>query len=118
MALTYASHGKARDTATIANGQTVSGAVDLNDLVFAGFMTPAAFTGTAVTFQGSVDGANYAQICDDTGTALSVTVTTSKSYSINPIYFLGYTHIKLVSGSSEAAARDLTVFATRALNRY
>lgn len=119
MALKSISHGKATDTATIANGETVSGAVDLNDFALSGFITPAALTGTTMTFQGSADnGATYVAVHGTDGAAISYTVTTSKYYAINPINFLGLTHIKIVSGSAEGAARDITLIGTRALNRY
>lgn len=44
---------------TIASGQTVSGAAMLGGACLVGLITPAALTGTAITFQASADGSTY-----------------------------------------------------------
>ncbi len=98
-------------TATIANGQTTSSLISLKGYSLVGIQTPAALTGTAITFS----------VCDSTGatcvplkvttsgTALSQTVTTSSYYAIDPAATYGVAYLKLVSGSSEGGARTLTV---------
>jgi hypothetical protein len=94
--------------AVIANGQTASGAVDVNGMCIAGIDMGAAFTGTTLTIQNSVDGTNYYGAYDSSGNALSWTVAASRYLKFDPP-LLGYKSIKLVSGSSEVAARTLTV---------
>lgn len=93
----------------IANGQTISGAIDLSGTTLAGIHLPAAFTGTSLsflaarTFDGTYQGV-YRQ-----GADLSVTVAAGKYVPLNPSDFAGLQFIKIVSGSTEAAARTLTL---------
>jgi hypothetical protein len=77
-------------------------------MTLCGFITPAALTGTAITFQMSSDGVTYVAVNKD-GAALSVVVTTSKYIVVNPADFAGARFIKLVSGSAEGADRVLTL---------
>jgi hypothetical protein len=99
---------------TIASGQTTSAAVAIGDGVPVGLQTPAALTGTAITFQGSCDdGATYAPLYDSSGSVVSITVSTSRLIAIEGLYFVPCTHIKLVSGSSEAADRALVLVMRR-----
>jgi hypothetical protein len=97
-------------TATIANAATVSGAVDCTDgrTAFA-IVTPAALTGTAMTFQASHDGTTYNPITDTAGAAYSITVAASRYIPITSAHFAGARYIKVVSGSSEGASRAIIV---------
>lgn len=96
--------------ASIANGQTVSAAIPTKGLTLVGIQLPAAFTGTAMTFQGSVDGTTYQAVYSTTsGTALSYTVAQAHYVAIDPVPFYGLAFIKLVSGSSEGGARSFSV---------
>lgn len=109
--------GKRSQTVTIAGGATASSAAYLEDFVLCGFITPAAFTGTSVTFQGSLDNSTFTTIYDYTNTVIGVsTVVTSRAYSLNVIDFLGWPYIKIVSNGAEGAARDVILLSTRALN--
>lgn len=94
---------------TIANGATTSGALQItNDCAVVSIQTPAALTGTTLTLQGSQDGTNYGDVYLD-GAVMTLTVTTSKVYQISPRATLGLASIRLVSGSSEGAARTILV---------
>ncbi len=96
--------------ATIAISNTVSAAIPCNGLSLVGIQLPAAFTGTAITFQGSVDGTTYQAVYSTiSGTALSYTVAAARYIAIDPVPFYGLKFIKLVSGSTEAAARSFSV---------
>lgn len=116
MALSNLTQGKKINTATIASGETVSDAVHLEDHVLCGFILPAAFTGASVTFRGSVNNSTYTTIYDYTNTAVGATVTQGRAYSLNPIDFLSWPYIKIVSGGSEGAERSITILSTRTLN--
>lgn len=97
-------------SASIASSGTVSAAIPTAGLSVVGIQMPAAFTGTAMTFQGSFDGVTYQVIKSTTsGTSLSYTVAQGTYVAIDPVPFYGLAYIKLVSGSSEGAARALTV---------
>lgn len=97
------------NTVTISSGQTASGALDLRGRAFVGFIMPAAFTGSSVTFQGSADGTNFYALYNSDNTQFSITVSTSRYYCLNPADFLGMQQLKIVSGSAEGADRDITI---------
>lgn len=96
-------------SATIANGQQESSVINCGGLVLCGILLPAAFTGTALTFEASVDGVNFFAVKNTTsGTALSYTVAQGTYAAIDPKDFQGIQYLKIKSGSSEGAARILT----------
>lgn len=96
--------------ATIAISTTTSGVIDLTQRDIVGLYIPAAFTGTAITFTASSDIAGtFGSVRDGAGNAISVTVAAGQYIKINSADFLGVLYLKLVSGSSEAAARDIRV---------
>lgn len=99
------------DAVTIALNGTVSSAYDLKTNGFVGFVTPATLDGTAFTFQGSPDGTTYTALYNSANVAFSITVATSRYYILNPADFLGCRYVKIVSGSTETAARTITVIA-------
>lgn len=116
MALSNLTQGKKFLSVTIASSGTDSETFHLEDFVLCGFITPATLTGTSVSFKGSKDGTNFFPIYDSTNILISVTVAVSRAYSLNVIDFLSWPYIKIVSGSSEAADREIVLFGTRALN--
>jgi hypothetical protein len=94
----------------IANGQTSTAAIPTSGLSLVGVQLPAAFTGTTLTFTGSVDGTTYQPVYSTTsGTALSYTVAQGHYVAIDPVAFYGLAYIKLVSGSAEGGARAFSV---------
>lgn len=96
--------------ASIAMSASASGAIYMGGLSLVGIQLPAAFTGTALTFQVSLDGVTYQPLYTSTsGTALSYTVAQGHFVAINPQDFYGAIYIKIISGSTEAAARALLV---------
>ena len=97
---------------SIANGGTVSDAVNIgHGRVIFGLIMPAAFTGTAVTFQVSHDGTTYQALTNGFGQSVSVTVAASKDVSLGDFlkYLYGWEYIKVVSGGAEGAARTVIV---------
>lgn len=94
-------------TVTIANGETVSNAIDLGEGVLVGIQMPAAFTGSAMTFQASDSLAGTYNAVTSITAAYSVTVAASKYVSIPLFDLAGVRFIKVVSGSAEGAARDI-----------
>lgn len=93
--------------ATIANSAQESSAITCNGLSLTGFFIPAAFTGTAITFEASPDGVTYYPVVGIAG-ALSVTVTTSTYYAVDSKNFQGIAYLRLKSGTSEGGARTIT----------
>ena len=99
----------------IATSTTVSSEVDLNGTHLFAIGTPAALTGTAITFQVSdTGGGTFNALYDDSGTQYSVTVAPSRVIYLDPSIFAAFRFLKLVSGSAESANRTLKLY-TRAV---
>lgn len=102
-------------TATIANGTSLSDAVNIENQNMFAIIMPAAWTAAALTFQGSIDGTNFFNLYDDTGTEISFTVAASRYVLIRwPAMFFGLKKLKIRSGTAsvavnQAAERALTV---------
>lgn len=98
---------------TIANGQTTSGAADLQSGHLLGFALPAAFTGTTITLQVSADGTTYQALHNPSNAAITFTVTQAKSYGFTADILSevsNWRYIKFVSGSAEGADREITLW--------
>lgn len=97
------------DTVTIASSGTVSTSLTLeNSRVPVAITTPAALTGTAFTFNASVDGTTFRPLYYES-TQYTVTVSTSRHVGLNRLAFEGVKHIQIVSGSTETAARTIGI---------
>jgi hypothetical protein len=104
------------NSAVIASGATVSGSIDLDSYGslegLVGFIMPAAFTGSAITFNVSTDDVTYSALNDSSNAAVSITVTAGKAYALKQDVrstLSPWRYIQFVSGSSEGAARTITL---------
>lgn len=96
-------------TATILNGGTTTDAILLYGCTAVKFLIPAAFTGTTITINGSIDGGvTYNPLYNSSGSQISYTVTTGGLYALNPLDLVGCDAIKLVA-SAQAAQRTILV---------
>lgn len=94
---------------TIASGGTASTAIDFRGRAGGGFTTPAAFTGTTISYQVSVDDSTYQTLYDQFGAqVVTAAVSTSRSYAL-PAELYGWPYFKIVSGSAEGGTRTLNV---------
>lgn len=102
---------RATTTATIANGGTTSGSVDLTNTCLLAFIAPAAWTTSALKIQGSADNSNWSDIIGSDGVAASVysAITAAAAYSIDVAAMLPYRYIRFVAGSAQGAERVFTV---------
>ena len=90
-------------TATILDTETTSDAVRLDACSAIGFQTPSSFTGTTITFLGSLDrGATFKQIRDQLGAVVAYTVAVDGSYPMDANTFAAYDEIKLVASAQTA----------------
>lgn len=102
-------------TATIANGQSLSGAVDLGTMRLFAIVMPATMTGTSLTFQASHDGSTYNNVYDDGGNELTYTTAASRYIVVSsPAKWIGIRYLKVRSGTSgsataEGGARSITL---------
>ncbi len=99
-------------TATIAIGVDTSDAVLLYGTTAIGFSIPAAFTGTSVTFLGSMNkgaAGSFVTIRDELNNEISYPVTISSGYPLDANIFAPYDQIQIVSNANEAAERSVPV---------
>lgn len=97
------------DAATIANGASQSSIINVRGRDVVGVQMPAAFTGTAITFTASFDGATFQALYDTAGNAVSYTVAASRYIQIPRGTLGGMQALRLVSGSAEGAGRTVQV---------
>ena len=96
-------------TVTIAAGASLSGAtVDLDVLGNpVAIITDAAWDTNAVTFQASVDGANFFNLYKE-GTEYSLAGVVASAYnSLDIEPFTGLSHLKIRSGTAAAAVNQV-----------
>jgi hypothetical protein len=87
-------------SAAIANGASLSDAIDLGGRRLGAIVMPAAWTAAALTFQVSVDGTNYYNLYDQDGVEFSLSADTSRTIVIDPSYFALFRYIKIRSGTA------------------
>jgi hypothetical protein len=108
---TVFSDSRAQTSAVIASGDTASGEVDLGGTVIVGLQIPTAFTGTTLKFSVSTaSGGTFQTLTDGAGNDVSKTIASSKYVGIDPTLLRGMRFVKVVSGSTEPAARTVVVF--------
>ena len=93
-------------TVTIALNGTATSTIDCRNGQLVGFYTPAALTGTTWSLQGSNDGLTFVTVLDE-GDAYSKTLTADRYTSVKLSVTAGLEYVRIVSGSSEAAARSI-----------
>lgn len=90
--------------AVIANGASLSGAVELDGLLV-GIQMPTAWTAAGITFQASADGTNFFDVKDSAGTEVSLTAAASTYITLDPAA-RNFKAIKVRSGTSAAAVNQ------------
>lgn len=95
-------------TITIESGSSLSsiggdlndGIIDLTDKTLVGIQTPAVWTSADITFTGSMDeGITFNDLYDDLDVERSVVISSGRSVTLDPIKFMGITHLKIRSGT-------------------
>lgn len=100
---------------TIANGASLSSAIDLNEGRAALLIMPAAWTAADISFQVSADGVTFVDLFKTDGTEYTLTVAASRGILLPLSDFLGIRHMKIRSGKTGAAVNQL---ANRALSLW
>jgi hypothetical protein len=100
---------------TIANGQALSTVADLRGLgqVITVIM-PSTWTAAALTFQASIDGANFFDVRYNGAEVMDSAPPVSKWIAFDPAVFAAARYLKIRSGTSgtpvnQAAERTLTL---------
>jgi len=91
-------------TATIADGQSLSGSASLGGKLPVGILAPAANWATAaLSFQGSFDGQAWVNIYDDSGEYTTGALANGEGCSLNREVFRPWQYLKVRSGLKDAA---------------
>lgn len=93
---------KASQLATIANGASLSDAVDLTAGLLVAVQMPAAWTAAVLTFQASHDGVTFADVYDSAGAERSVAAAAGRHITLDSASF-GIRFVKIRSGTAAAA---------------
>lgn len=106
-----------KGTVTIANGASLSGALDTKGMTVVGFEMSAAWTAAGLSFQGSDDNSTFGNVYDSAGevTIASASVVASGRLIIDATRLVGMgRYIKVRSGTAgtpvnQGAARTLGI---------
>jgi hypothetical protein len=103
----------------IANGASLSDAMEIGGLTPVGLWTPAAWTAAAISFLVSRDGSAWADAFDDLGAEVSIPsasipTNAARRFALNARLFLGVRFVQLRSGLTgstvnQGAARSLVL---------
>lgn len=93
----------ASHTVTIANGESVSGGVDLNGAGLLRIIMPASWTAASLTFQVSADGVTWNDLYDSAGEYTIATAAASRAIVLPPSDFAAMRYIRVRSGTAAAA---------------
>jgi hypothetical protein len=107
-------------TGTIANGASITGAIDVGDQPLIAIQMPAAWTTADLTFQASIDGTNFFDVYNLSGDEYTVAAAASRFIVLSPLEFQWARYIKIRSGPSASAvtqggARTLTLVTRKIL---
>ena len=97
-------------TVVIADGATVSSVASLQGTSLVAIDIPAGFEGTAMTFQVSSDNVTYyayKRMFD--GVDVAAVVGANAAYAADSGDFAGYSFIKLVAGTAQTGAIEITL---------
>ena len=103
--------------AVILSGQSLSAAIDLEQLNIATIIFPASWTTADITFQTSADGVTYSDVINDSGVEVKRTPVTGKAMGVSIPELSGVRFLKVRSGTSaspvnQGADRTLTLILT------
>ena|SRR4030067_3630375 len=87
-------------TVTVANGVSLSGAINVETHVICAFVTDSGWNTAALSFQASSDGTNYFNLYSDGSELTFAAIAASTWVTIDPARFLGIRHLKVRSGTA------------------
>jgi len=96
-------------TVTIANGASLSNAIDLGVARAGAIITPAAWTAASLTVLVSHDGVTYSSLYDDADTEFAIAtanMATGRSRTLPLVTFLPYRYLKFRSGTAALAVNQ------------
>lgn len=108
MTITPATSPLRVETATIANGASLSGAVDLTGCVPVGIIMPGDWTAADLTFQGAdpLDDTTYYNVYDRYGVEVTVDAAEDRHITLDPAEWVSLRRLKVRSGTSGSAVNQ------------
>lgn len=99
---------------TIANGEALSGGINMGGSRLFAIIMPAAWTAAGLTFMASVDGTNYYDLYTYNGIEFAAAAAADRYIVLEPEVFAAIKYIKVRSGTSatpvnQGADRTLTI---------
>ena len=109
--------GTAVATSTIANGQSLSGVIDLEGRTMVGIIMPAAWTAASLTFQAcATQTGTYSDLYDDSGIEVAVQAAAARAIAVDlaALKLAPWRYLRIRSGTSgtpvnQGAERILTL---------
>lgn len=102
----------AENTAVIPISTSNSQAIPLGGAERGCFQMPAAFTGTTVDVQISIDGTNFTTAVEEGAETNPITIAVNGTYAL-PIKTFSGKYFRLVSNGTEAAARSIAIYMSK-----
>jgi hypothetical protein len=101
-------------TADIANGASLSEAVDMGGTTLVGIQMPATWTAADLTMQAAANGTTYGNVFDAAGAELEIAADASIFIRLDPAVMAPFSHVKIRSGTAgspvnQGGARELTL---------
>lgn len=92
---------------TIANGASVSAAIDTKNRTLAGISTPSALTNSQIFLETSEDGVTWLPVYDDQNTRYTITVATGEArfYNLSLFQTNCLRYVRLKTTNNEGALR-------------
>lgn len=86
-----------------------STSVNVENMLLCGIVFPATMTGSAITFDYSVDNSSWVDVFNTSGTEISYTVSAGNVISFDPNdwAFASNGYLRVTSGGTEAADRKI-----------
>lgn len=89
----------------IANGASLSAAVNLNNRILTGIFMPAGWTAAGMSFQVSDDGVTYYDLQTDAA-EYTAAAAAAQYIGLNNLWFFGARFVKVRSGTAAAAVNQ------------
>lgn len=91
-------------SATIANTATESASIDISGTTLVGFVIPASFQGTTITFQVSIDGTTFHALDDYLGNTVTISnITAGNAVNWQKTDLSPWQYLKLIAGSAQTS---------------
>ena len=99
---------------TIADGQTKTEALNIQDYFVTGVEVPASMTGTVMTLEVGETDTTTVELRETTNTAITFTIsTTAAVYPLDARYTAGAKFMKVVTGTAQSGAKNIKLHGYR-----